>query len=199
MTNERFVASAELERRCRYEAVMNLSEALNRVERYVKDPKIGLPEELFLFISRHTPLVNVDLLLKDENGQTLLAWRDDQYAGTGWHLPGGILRFKEKMETRLMIVAKEEIGTTEVEFNPYPFALNQMIGNNDKRGHFISILFKGFVLNTKVRNQSGLSTRQVGYLKWHECCPEDLIKVHEIYRNMISSPSGLGKGVRDGM
>jgi ADP-ribose pyrophosphatase YjhB (NUDIX family) len=171
---------------------MNLSEAIDRIEQNVKDPKTGLPEELFLFISRHTPLVNVDLLVKDENGLTLLAWRDDQYAGTGWHLPGGILRFKEKMETRLMKVAKEEIGA-EVEFGPCPEAINQMIGTNDTRGHFISILFKGFILNNKVRNHPSLTARQVGYLKWHDRCPEDLIKVHEIYRNMIPS---LGGGLK---
>ena len=34
-----------------------------------EQPQMGLPEELFHFVSRSTPIVNVDLLIKDENGR----------------------------------------------------------------------------------------------------------------------------------
>ena len=54
-----------------------------------------LPEELFRFISTISPLVNVDLLIKDDTNRTLLTWRDDEHYGAGWHVPGGIIRFKE--------------------------------------------------------------------------------------------------------
>src|SRR4030042_2731238 len=80
--------------------LLNIAEAIAALDRQVPNPSAGLPEELFLYISRTTPLVNVDLLIKDENGRTLLAWRDDQYSGKGWHVPGGIGRFKEPLERR---------------------------------------------------------------------------------------------------
>lgn len=41
-----------------------------------------------------TPIVNVDLLVIKE-GKILLAWRDDEQCGKGWHLSGGCLRLKE--------------------------------------------------------------------------------------------------------
>ncbi len=79
---------------------MNIHEAIEFLDKQIHNPSSGLPEELFLFISRITPMVNVDLLIKDENGRALLSWRDDQFAGTGWHVPGGIVRFKENMEDK---------------------------------------------------------------------------------------------------
>ena len=47
----------------------------------VPDPNTGLPDEIFYYISRTTPFINVDLLIKDAQGRTLLAWRDDEHAG----------------------------------------------------------------------------------------------------------------------
>ena len=43
------------------------------------DPRAGgLPDELFLFVSRITPLVNVDLLIQDDRRHTLFTWRSDE-------------------------------------------------------------------------------------------------------------------------
>ena len=163
---------------------MNIHEAIKFLDKQISDPSLGLPEELFLFISRIIPMVNVDLLIKDEDGRTLLSWRDDQYVGTGWHLPGGIVRFKEKLETRLLKVAEKEIGTV-VEFDPVPIAINQIICSHNTRGHFISILYRCFLPSKFIPQNTGLTNKDKGYLMWHDFCPVNLIKVHEIYRNYI--------------
>ena len=163
---------------------MNIHKAIEFLEEQIPNPSLGLPEEIFLFISRTTPLVNVDLLIKDENNRTLLSWRDDQYAGKGWHVPGGIVRFKEKLEERVQEVAKKEIGTA-VKFDPIPLAINQMICERDIRGHFVSILYKCFLSGKFIPKNKGLSNKDPGYLMWHDSCPTNLIKVHEIYRHYI--------------
>ena len=164
---------------------MKIDEAIKFLEKQIPNPSLGLPEEVFLFISRVTPLVNVDLLIKDDKGRTLLAWRDDQYAGTGWHIPGGIIRFKESFEERLLKCAQEEIGTV-VEFDPVPIAVNQLIKNQmDTRAHFISLLYKCFLSSQFIPKNKGLSSKGPGYLKWHDSCPANLIKMHEIYRQYI--------------
>ena len=163
---------------------MNVHEAIEFLDKQIPHPSSGLPQEVFLFISRITPMVNVDLLIKDENGRTLLSWRDDQFAGTGWHVPGGIVRFKENIETRLLKVAEKEIGAI-VEFDPVPIAINQIILSHNTRGHFISILYKCFLSSNYIPKNTGLSNNDVGYLKWHNSCPMNLVKVHEIYRSYI--------------
>jgi len=129
-------------------------------------------------------MVNVDLLIKDENGRILLSWRDDQFAGVGWHLPGGILRFKEKLKKRLLKVAETEIGAA-VEFDPVSIAVNQIICNHDTRGHFISLLYKCFLSGKYIPKNAGLTNIDKGYLAWHDTCPANLVEVHEIYRKYI--------------
>ena len=164
---------------------MNVREAVEILDKQITNPSLGLPEDLFLFISRITPMVNVDLLIKDENGHTLLSWRDDKFTGAGWHVPGGIVRFKERLEERILKVAEIEIGTV-IEFNPVPIAINQMFCKQDTRGHFISILYKCFISSKFIPKNTGLSKTDNGFLMWHDSCPVNLIKVHEIYRNYIT-------------
>ena len=71
----------------------SLNKLLLEIEQYIDDPREGLTEEIFYFISKLTPLVNVDLLIKNELNETLLTWRHDKFYGPAWHIPGGIIRF----------------------------------------------------------------------------------------------------------
>jgi ADP-ribose pyrophosphatase YjhB (NUDIX family) len=168
---------------------MLLSDAVTFLKKRVPNPSKGLPDEVFYYVSETTPLVNVDLLIKDENGRTLLAWRDDQYAGQGWHVPGGIVRFKETLEARIQKVAETEIGIA-VAFEPVPIALNQLIHKErDVRGHFISILYKCFLSQNFIPKNEGLSCNNAGFLKWHRNCPVNLLKCLEIYRKYIEPPA----------
>jgi colanic acid biosynthesis protein WcaH len=165
--------------------LLSIQEAVAALEDHVPNPSAGLPEDLFYFVSRTTPMVNVDLLIKDEDGRTLLSWRDDRHTGTGWHLPGGIIRFKEKLETRVGQVAKTEIGTP-VTFKPVPLAINEIIhGTKRIRGHFISILYDCFLSKSFIPGNEGLSRKDPGFLMWHGSCPGDLLVYHEIYRKFL--------------
>ena len=164
---------------------MNLTDAVNIIERSIADPRVGLPEEVFLAISRLTPMVNVDLLVKDEDGRTLLAWRDDDLSGAGWHVPGGVVRFLERLETRVEKVAKEEIGVP-VAFDPVPIAFNQLLlPALPARNHFLSILYRCSLSGGFIPDNRGRTETTPGFLKWHETCPDNLIEVHRIYRHYI--------------
>lgn len=168
---------------------MNMDKAIKFLEKRIPNPSLGLPEKIFLFISRLTPMVNVDLLIKNEKGQTLLSWRDDLFYGPGWHIPGGIIRFKETLKTRIKKVAETEIGT-EVKFDPIPIAINEFFNNKkDTRGHFISILYKCFLPSEYVLANRNLTEKDKGYLKWHDSCPANLIKEQEIYKKFIQEVS----------
>jgi colanic acid biosynthesis protein WcaH len=166
--------------------LMNIADVIALLDEQVPNPSMGLPDELFYYVSRITPLVNVDLLIKDENGRTLLSWRNDQYAGTGWHVPGGIIRFRETLETRIEKVAETELGMSTISFEPAPVALNQVITHDrDIRGHFISLLYRCFVSSTFAPKNEGVAMGDRGYVMWHDHCPDNLLKFHEIYRKHI--------------
>jgi ADP-ribose pyrophosphatase YjhB (NUDIX family) len=164
---------------------LNTADAIATLVKQVPNPSKGLPDDVFYYISRTTPLINVDLLIRDEKGRTLLSWRDDPYAGKGWHVPGGIVRFKETLEARVKKVAEIEIGT-EVSFDPTPLAINQLIHpDRSARSHFISILYRCFLPGTFAPSNKGLSPEDPGYLSWHARCPANLIKVHGMYRKFM--------------
>lgn len=151
----------------------------------VPNPEAGLPDDVFYYISRTTPLINVDLLVKDSRGRTLLAWRDDPYAGTGWHIPGGIIRFKEEIETRIRKVSLAELGTL-VDYDAAPLAINELIHRDrDLRAHFISLLYACRLPDDFIPDNRGRSPGDAGYLQWHTSCPDNLIQFHGIYRKYL--------------
>lgn len=161
-----------------------MKKALKTLDGHSSNPQRGLPEDIFLFISRKTPMINVDLLIKDENGRILLAWRKDKYCGAGWHVPGGIIRYKEKIEKRIKEVARLEIGAP-VKFDKNPIAVRQFILNQKERAHFISLLYHCFLVSDFKPQNKGLKPGDAGYLKWHDKPPANLIKVHETYRKYM--------------
>jgi len=120
---------------------MNILEAIRVLDETVVSPSEGLPYDLFCYVTTITPMVNVDLLIKDEKQRTLLAWRDDPHCGRGWHVPGGIVRFRETLEARIQKVAETELGCA-VNYDLKPIAINEIIkAERTVRGHFISLWF----------------------------------------------------------
>lgn len=143
----------------------------------------GLPEELFLYVSSITPLVNVDLLIKDDHGRTLLTWRDDSYFEPGWHVPGGIIRFKETFMDRICAVAKIELGAT-VRADTLPLAVNEVIHpSSSARGHFVSFLFKCALTSAPDGRRCFRSGDPLaGQWCWHRMPPHNLLTVQNMYR-----------------
>jgi ADP-ribose pyrophosphatase YjhB (NUDIX family) len=163
---------------------MSLKDAVKTIDSNVPNAQEGLPQDVFYLASRLTPMVNVDLLVKDSNGRVLLSWRDDEFAGKGWHIPGGIIRFKEKASTRIQKVAQSELGV-DVLFEPTPISFNEIICSHDTRGHFISLLYSCTVPDSYVPDNKGKNEDDPGFIKWHRTCPKNLVRVHEPYRTFI--------------
>jgi len=162
---------------------MNISivDAISALEKVIDDPGIGLPDDVFYFISSVTPLVNVDLMIKNQQGGILLAWRDDQYAGTGWHLPGGIVRFKEKIEERIKKVALTEVGV-DVCYDGHPLAIREIMHETRMvRGHFISFLFECTLEKGARVGNRGKKEEAPGFLKWHNEAPVNMLSCHMEY------------------
>jgi ADP-ribose pyrophosphatase YjhB (NUDIX family) len=157
--------------------------ALAALEAWAPTPSNGLPEELFRFFTRFVPIINVDLLIQDDRHQTLLTWRHDQFYGPGWHVPGGIIRYKETPEARIRATARLELAA-EVDFAPQPITVEQWIEPERRdRGHFISLLYRCRLLTgpaPNLRFHGGPPTN--GQWAWHECCPPNLIPEQAAFR-----------------
>lgn len=161
---------------------MELAEQINQIRKYINRAEDGLPEELFLFATEITPMVNVDLLVKDKDNRILLSWRKDEFYDEGWHVPGGIIRLKETFDERIRKVAEIELGCKNIIYNEQPIDVVPIICPEMKqRGHFISFIYEcSFPDGFEIHN--AVSENQAGYLKWHDTCPNNLLKVHSFYR-----------------
>jgi hypothetical protein len=136
-----------------------------------------LPEDLFLLISRVVPMVNVDLLIKDSQNRTLLTWRDDEIYGAGWHLPGGVIRFREKAAERVRKVARMELGA-EATFDETPLWVAEMIDP--------TLLYRCELAGeprADLEYRGGQPT--AGAWKWHTHCPPDLLPFHRVYARFL--------------
>ena len=165
---------------------MEIKKIIDLLESLIKNPSEGLPEDIFLFVSSITPIINVDLLIKNDPNHTLLTWRDDGYYPPGWHIPGGIVRYKETISDRINVVAVSKLGA-EIKFEKEPLAINEVIHPSRRvRGHFISLLYECTLMSSLDKNlkyEKGIP--KPGEWAWHSKCPNDIISVHEMYRKFI--------------
>jgi colanic acid biosynthesis protein WcaH len=140
------------------------------------------PEELFLFVSRITPLVNVDLLIQDNIGRTLLTWRSDRFFGPGWHVPGGIIRYKESAAERIRKVARAELGI-DVTFDAVPIAVQESIASVRRdRAHAISLLYRCQAVGDPDQGRHYVAEHPLpDQWQWHEGCPSNLIEEQRAY------------------
>jgi colanic acid biosynthesis protein WcaH len=164
---------------------MRLDDHIAAIDKAVGDARQGLPEPVFQLVGRIMPIVNVDLLIRNDGGETLLTWRQDDLF-VGWHLPGGVVRFKERMADRVQQVARTEVGTT-VTMSDAPIAVHELIDPvRAARGHFVSFLFECRLIGSpdeRLRYSGG--EPQSGQWAWHGRYPSDMIGAHAIYRRFI--------------
>ena len=155
-------------------------------------PEDGLGKELFLQVSSLVPIVNVDLLVYNEKGQFLLTWRDDPHCGTGWHIPGGCIRFKETCAARINKVAELELGIKHILFEKEPIKVFEIINhehrdieNQNERGHFITLVYKCFAPKGYTIDNQKHNKDKVGYMKWFDHLPDDLLSIQSCYKDII--------------
>ena len=131
----------------------------------------GLPDEVFSFVASVTPMVNVDLLIQDAQGRFLFAC--------------GIVRFKETFSSRLHKTAIRELKS-DVTFDETPIKITEIFMPYQRRGHFISFLYKCYLPQDYAIDNSGKKTNEDGYLKWHEVLPE-LVDGQKCYEEFLKN------------
>lgn len=164
----------------------NLEREILKLEKKIKNPSKGLSDEVFLFLTRLTPMINVDLLIKDKKKGTLLSWRrpGEKYSA-GWHIPGGIIRFRDSIKNRIKNVSKYELKSSlkNIKFlGVFEIKLKQK-----NRSHFISLLYSG-ELASKVKKKMFFKKgiKKEGDLKWFKKAPKNLIFPHKIYKKFVN-------------
>ena len=129
-----------------------------------------------------------------------MIYRNDSFYGPGWHVPGGIVRFKETLKQRINKVAINEIGIN-VKVIGEVVSINEVMSKErDIRGHFISFLYlcvPACKKNFTFEQRHGIPAVN-GQLKWFKEVPTDLISQHEMYRGYINENSDVLERLKDG-
>lgn len=152
---------------------MSLQDLCNSIRAAVPEPGKGLPDEVFRLTTQLVPMVNVDLLIRNEAGEILLTWRKDWYFPEGWHIPGGIIRLGEQASERIRQVAEKELHA-EVDFQEEILAVTEFhYPELPCRSHFISLLY-----GCTLRTQPELPSNQWGFFRG---MPENILEPHRKY------------------
>lgn len=69
-----------------------------------------LPDETFKSIIQHTPLISIDLIVRNKQGHVLLGKRVNAPAKGYWFVPGGRVRKNETLDDAFVRLVREELG-----------------------------------------------------------------------------------------
>jgi len=69
-----------------------------------------LPDETFKSVIQSTPLISIDLIVRNEQGEVLLGKRVNAPAKGYWFVPGGRVRKNETLDDAFVRLVKEELG-----------------------------------------------------------------------------------------
>ncbi|SNS82792.1 colanic acid biosynthesis protein WcaH [Noviherbaspirillum humi] len=71
---------------------------------------MNIEQRQFLEVVDRTPLVSIDLVIRNEKGQVLLGYRLNRPAQHAWFVPGGRIRKNEPLQEALHRIARNEVG-----------------------------------------------------------------------------------------
>jgi colanic acid biosynthesis protein WcaH len=71
-----------------------------------------LPAEVFASVVANAPLISIDLVIENPQGQILLGLRKNPPAKDYWFVPGGRIRKSEKLDDAFARLTQEELGIT---------------------------------------------------------------------------------------
>ena len=162
----------------------SIDQIIDELRQYIDNPEVGLPEELFLFLTEITPMVNVDLLIRDTKGRYLLAWRNTPPFEIGWHIPGGIISVKESLHKRIEKTSIKEIGCI-VKYGLQPLTMIEDINDVKTRSHFYSFLYNCTIPDDFDISKQPYKSGGAGFLQWHDCFPNDMIIAHYKYKKFF--------------
>lgn len=153
------------------------------------DGTAGVGKTLFESISRLTPAISVELIIKSQDQKSsLLTWRDDEFYGPGWHVPGGVVRFKETLTSRVDKVLNHEIGVPASKIEG-PIGFHEIFNNQrDIRGHFISFVFLVELIGAPPEKyRAKKCTPKSGCWQWFAKCPHNLISNQKVLAGYIDN------------
>jgi colanic acid biosynthesis protein WcaH len=145
----------------------------------------------FLKIIDATPLVSIDLVIKNERGEVLLGKRQNKPAQHCWFVPGGRIRKNETIATALNRIAGKELGLPLQQSDCQLLGVyehiydDNFLGEENINTHYVVLAFTSRIAS----DQQLFADEQHKCLKWWAI--ENALShesVHQNTKNYFLSP-----------
>lgn len=131
--------------------------------------KKRLEYELFKTIVKHTPLISIDLVIRNDKGEALLGQRLNRPAKNYWFVPGGRIFKDESFEDAFKRITFEELGVQTslgeaIFLGVYEHFYNDNFSEVDFSTHYV---VHGYEIQINLQ-QLRLPTIQHNSYKWFD-------------------------------
>ena len=126
-----------------------------------------LEKDIFTTVIRSTPLVSIDLIVEDSQGNVLLGMRNNRPAKGYWFVPGGRILKDETMQAAFTRLTETELGV-KLKLNdatfigPYQHFYQDYVFGDDVSTHYVVLAYRIVV----GREELALPREQHSQYKW---------------------------------
>lgn len=119
-----------------------------------------------------TPLVSIDLIVQNEQGEYLFGMRNNRPAQSYWFVPGGRVQKKETLDAAFRRLTLEELGVelerSETQFNGiYEHFYQDSFFGEQFSTHYVVLAYQLILSKEKVR-LSSKQHRNISWISYHE-------------------------------
>lgn len=117
-----------------------------------------LPFGQFMAVVEHAPLVSIDLLVFNPQGQVLLGWRNNRPASGHWFVPGGRVLKDERLDDAFMRLTNVELGIAlprqQAQWQGvYEHFYSDNAGGEAGFGtHYVVLAYRIYIADTELEN-----------------------------------------------
>lgn len=150
-----------------------------------------LPDQVFKTVISSTPLISIDLVVRNNQNQVLLGKRLNAPAKGFWFVPGGRVQKDETLDDAFTRLIKEELGTevgikrSEANFlGVYEHFYEENVFDHNATTHYVVL---GYEIIIDLSKLSKIPLKQHNqYTWWSELDIQSIEIIHEYVKNYFS-------------
>lgn len=129
-----------------------------------------LSDPVFSIVIDATPLVSLDLIVRNSAGQILLGERMNRPAQGYWFVPGGRIRKMESLSSAFERLTREELGlrfalTDAVLLRPFDHFYQDSVFGDLPSTHYVAIAYE-LLAGDLINDLQALPQQQHGRYRW---------------------------------
>ncbi len=141
-----------------------------------------LEKTTFETVIASTPLISIDLIIKNSHGQYLLGYRTNKPAKGFWFVPGGRILKDETMDSAFIRLCQNELGIDAVRTNAkflgtYEHFYQDYVFGDDITTHYVVLAYE-VVLDINISELPNEQHNQYNWFSKSELLARDDVHLH---------------------